>query len=55
MRAGVNSSVPISAHQRSRTQLGVRRHVPPLMAVEPPTRRPMKMGIGEFPTVNAPR
>ena len=53
--AGENSSVPISSHQRSSTHGGVRKHVPPLIAVEPPTSRPMKMGIGAFPTENAPR
>ena len=31
-------------HQRSSTQGGVRKQVPPLIAVEPPTKRPMNTG-----------
>ena len=53
--SGAKSGVPISSHQRSSTHGGVRKHVPPLMAVDPPTSRPMKTGIVAFPTATAAR
>jgi hypothetical protein len=48
MRSGAKPVSPESAHFW-RTQSGVRQHVPVLMAVDPPTRRPMGMGIAQLP------
>lgn len=50
-----SSSVASSSHQRSRIHGGVRKQVPPLIAVEPPTSRPMKIGITALPTEIAAR
>ena len=55
MASDESSSVPMSSQHRSRTQGGVRKHVPPLIEVDPPTNRPTKMGIDTFPTEKAPR
>jgi hypothetical protein len=44
--------VPRRSHQSSSTHDGVRKHVPPLIVVDPPTMRPTRIGIATLPTEN---
>jgi hypothetical protein len=55
IRDGDRASLPVSSHQRSSTELGVRKAVPPFTAVEPPTILPTKIGKLAFPSANTGR